>query len=386
MNFNEELDSELEKLKSAGLYREMKMVSGEPGRDITVLGRKCLNFSSNNYLGLAAHPAVKQAAAEALAKYGAGGTSSRLVAGTLEVHETLEQKLASHKRSGKALVYPSGYQANAGIIAALVKEGDCVIMDRLNHASLWDGAKLSGARIFVYPHLDAEGLEKTLKRAKIYKRILVITDSVFSMDGDIAPLKTIVALSKRYGAVTMIDEAHSTGILGEHGRGLAELAGVEGQVDIIMGTLSKALGSQGGFVCGSKELIGYLVNKSRPFIYSTALAPASGAAALKALEISEKEPERRSRLNALSAALRGKLKALGIDTGASETQIIPAVFGSLEKTLTLSKILFDSGVFAPAIRPPTVPEGQCRLRFSLTSDHTREDIDKLINVIGGNRA
>jgi 8-amino-7-oxononanoate synthase len=250
-------------------------------------------------------------------------------------------------------------------------------MDRLNHASLWDASKLTAARVFVYGHRDADNLEKVLKRAKSYKRKLIATDSVFSMDGDIAPLKDIVSLAKKYGAITMIDEAHSTGVLGENGRGLAEHSGTEGQVDIIMGTLSKALGSQGGFVCGSKILIEYLINRSRAFIYTTALAPAMAAAALKAVEIVQKEPQRRARLKNLSASLRQKLSGLGIKTAGSETQIIPAVFGSLGKTMEFSKILFEAGIFAPAIRPPTVPEGECRLRFSLTSDHTEDDILKL---------
>jgi len=381
MNFNEELLKEIEKLKSAGLYRELKPISSAPGRDIVFRGKTYINFSSNNYLGLAAHPAVKKAAIAAVEKYGAGGTSSRLVGGTLDIHAELEEKLAAFKKTEKALVYPAGFQTNIGIISTLAGAGDCLIMDRLNHASLWDGAKLSGARIFVYRHADAGALEKVLKRAKGYKRKLVITDSVFSMDGDIAPLKDIVALAKKYGAVTMIDEAHSTGVLGQNGCGLAEQAEVEGQVDIIMGTLSKALGSQGGFVCGSSALIEYLVNKSRAFIYTTSISTACAGAAIAALEIVYREPERRVKLLELSADLRQRMMDVGINTAGSVTQIIPAVFGELKKTLELSNKLFEAGIFAPAIRPPTVPEGECRLRFSLTSEHNESDIIKLIGCL-----
>jgi 8-amino-7-oxononanoate synthase len=381
MNFNEELQNGIEKLKTEGLYRELKTSSSAPGRDIVLSGKKYVNFSSNNYLALAEHPEIKKAAIAAIEKFGTGGTSSRLVGGTLGIHTELEEKLAAFKKTEKALVYPAGFQTNLGIISTLGGAGDCLIMDRLNHASLWDGAKLSGARIFVYRHADASSLEKVLKRAKGYKRKIIITDSVFSMDGDIAPLKEIVALAKQYGAVTMIDEAHSTGVLGKEGRGLAELAEVEGEVDIIMGTLSKALGSQGGFVCGSRALIEYLVNKSRAFIYTTAIAPSCAGAALAALDKVHSEPARRSNLLGLSADLRQKLNGLGINTAGSVTQIIPAVFGGLEQTLKLSNKFFEAGIFAPAIRPPTVPEGECRLRFSLTSEHTEDDLVNLINCL-----
>ena len=379
MNFNDELKNEIEKIRAGGMYRELKVITSAPGREIVVSGKTYVNFSSNNYLGLATHPEVKKAAREAIERYGAGGTSSRLIAGTLEVHKELEEKLASLKRTESSLAFPSGCQTNAGIISSLAGRGDCLILDRLDHASIWDAAKMTGARVFVYPHRDMDGLEKVLKRSAGYKRKLVVTDSVFSMDGDIAPLKDILRLAKRHGAITMIDEAHSTGVLGENGRGLPEHAGVEGEVDIVMGTLSKALGSQGGFVCGSKALIEYLVNKSRAFIYTTSLSPASSGAALKAVDIIGSEPERRKKLKELSGYLRNGLKDIGIDTAGSETQIIPAVFGSLDKTLEMSEKLLEAGVFAPAIRPPTVPEGECRLRFSLTSEHREDDISKLIS-------
>ena len=380
---NEELNNRMEKIKAQGMYRELKAVSSTPGRDITIDGKPCVNLSSNNYLGLASHPEVKKAAITAVEKYGAGGTSSRLIAGNLDIHEELESKLAALKKAESALVFPSGYQTNVGIISALLGGGACLIMDRLNHASLWDAAKLSGARVFAYPHKDMNYLEKIFKRVKNYGMKLVATDAVFSMDGDTAPLKDIVSLAKKYGALTMIDEAHSTGVLGAGGGGLAELSGTESEIDIIMGTLSKALGSQGGFVCGSSTLKQYLVNRCRAFIYSIALAPSAAGAALKAVEMIGSEPERRIKLAQLSEYFRQALGGLGVNTAGSETQIIPAVLGGVDRTLALSKMLFEAGIFAPAIRPPTVPEGGCRLRFSLTSEHTREDVDRVINVLKG---
>ncbi|MCX5782252.1 MAG: 8-amino-7-oxononanoate synthase [Elusimicrobia bacterium] len=377
----EELQKELEYAKAKGLFREMKIISSAPEKEIVFNGKKYLNFSSNNYLNLATDPEVKKAAIEAIQKYGAGGTSSRLVAGTLDIHLQLEQKLASFKHTQSALVFPTGFQTNAGVISTLVKDGDCIIMDRLNHASLWDGAKLSGARIFIYQHKDLNALEKVLKRASEYRRRLIVTDTVFSMDGDLAPLKEIVTLAKKYNAWTFVDEAHATGIFGKNGSGLCEYFGVEKDVDVIMGTLSKALGSQGGFVCGKKELIDYLVNFCRSFIYTTSLSPSSCAAALKSIELIEKDPERRRNLLDRAKNLRKGLNDKGFDTGASESQIIPLMAGSVEKAMALSKKFFENGIFAPAIRPPTVPENECRIRFSLMSSHSDEDLDKLLNVL-----
>lgn len=350
------LKEELGKIEKAGLYRRVR--TPEPGM---------LNFSTNNYLSLAGDPRVKAAAAEAAVKYGSGGTASRLIAGTMEIHSALEAELASFKRAEAALVFPSGFQTNVGVIPALMGEGDCVVMDKLNHASLWDAAKLSKARVFVYEHRDTDSLEKILARAREYKRKLVVTDSLFSMDGDLAPLKTITALAKAHGAWTMIDEAHALGIFED-----------EPGVDIVMGTLSKSLGSQGGFVCGPKELIDFLVNRSRSFIYTTALAPACAGAALEALRIIRKEPQRGKALLDKAAGLRSRLKAKGFDTGASESQIIPVMTGGVEPTLALSEKLLSKGIFVPAIRPPTVPEGACRLRISLAYEHSDDDIEKLL--------
>lgn len=383
MIMNEELKQELATIEQNGLYRRMRTVASAPERNIVIDGKPCLNLSSNNYLGLSTHPALKVAAQAAVERYGCGGTASRLIAGTLTLHEELEEKLARLKGTDAALVFPSGFQTNLGVIGALVGEGDCLIMDRLNHASLWDAAKVSRARVFVYGHRDMNDLEKLLRRAASYRRRLIVTDSVFSMDGDFAPLKDIVALAQQYGAWTMIDEAHATGIFGEHGSGLAEHCGVEGRIDVVMGTLSKALGSQGGFVCGTKEMIHYLVNRCRSFIYTTSLAPACTAAALAALDLVEKEPQRRQHLLSLSAYLRQRLQAIGFKTLASESQIVPLLIGPVTETVSLSAKLWRDGMFAPAVRPPTVPEGASRLRFSLTAEHTAADVDRMVASIIG---
>jgi 8-amino-7-oxononanoate synthase len=372
------LKKELQAIEQAGLSRTLRTAESLTGNEMIIDGKKYINFSSNNYLGLAMHPRVRHAAAQAAETYGAGGTSSRLLGGSLAVHRKLEKKLAALKHAESALVFPSGYQANVGVVSTLAGPGDCIIMDRLNHASLWDGAKLSGARIFVYAHADMDSLEKVLKRTKSYARKLVITDSLFSMDGDSAPLADIAHLSRQYGAWSMIDEAHATGIFGKTGAGLAEEHGVEGTIDIVMGTLSKALGSQGGFVCGPQELIEYLINKNRSFIYSTSLAPSSCAAALEAIEIIREEPGRRTKLLDLSRYMREKLR---MPSDAFISPIIAHIIGPVDAATRAAQQLWNNGICAPAIRPPTVPEGQCRLRFSLTSDHSIEDIDKLLAVI-----
>ncbi len=377
----EEFTKELQIAKEKGLYRELRVIFSNPGREIIINGSKYINFSSNNYLDLASHPDLIKAAKAGLDNFGTGGTSSRLIAGTLEIHEDLERKLAKLKNTEACLLFPSGFQTNVGVMSSLVKEGDCIIMDKLNHASLWEGAKLSGARIFAYRHCDTGDLEKILKRAKSYRRRLIVTDTVFSMDGDLAPLKEIVSLAKQYNALILVDEAHATGIFGQRGAGLSEYFNVENEIDVIMGTLSKALGSQGGFICGKKELIDYLINFCRSFIYTTSLAPSSCAAAISALDIIEKEPERREKLLSLSGKFRKLLKKKGFDTGKSESQIIPLMTGPVDKTKSLSDKLFANGIFAPAIRPPTVPEGKARIRFSLTSAHNEEDIENIFEIL-----
>jgi 8-amino-7-oxononanoate synthase len=291
------------------------------------------------------------------------------------------------------LVFPSGFMANLGVISALLGEGDAVIMDRLNHASLVDAAKLARCRLFIYNHLSMESLEKVLRRTKTYSKRLVVTDSLFSMDGDFAPLKAIADLCAQHKVWLMIDDAHATGVIGENGIGMAEHFGVLDKIQIVIGTLSKALGSQGGFVCGSKDLMAYLVNRARTFIYTTALAPASCASALASLEMIQKEPQRRKRLlgsvlsfqrKLESMVLKSRLKSLDSSFRWNDNQkspIIPLHLGSAERTMAMAQQLKEAGIYAPAIRPPTVPKNQCRLRFSLTSEHTEQDLDRLFKAL-----
>ena len=361
------INKELKFLKNSLLYRSLRTISKTNGRFIEIDGKEYINFCSNNYLGLANHPKVIEAAQAACKEFGAGSGASRLISGNTVLHEELERKLASFKGRKAAIVFPTGYMANLGIITSLVDEKDTIIIDRLNHASIIDACRLSKAKLQVYPHKDMQTLEKILKRSVKFKKRLIITDSIFSMDGDIAPLPQIVKLAKEYKAITMIDEAHATGVLGTRGKGLEEHFGIEGQVDIVMGTLSKAIGSLGGFVAGSHELVDYLRNKARSFIYTTALPPSACAAAIAALEIIEEQPELRERLWENVKILKAK----------PASPIIPILIGDLGKTMEISAKLFERGIFLSGIRPPTVPEGECRLRLTVMAIHTQEDLDCL---------
>ena len=379
---DKELNVELEGLKRRGLYRTLRTVEGPAGRTVRMGGREYLCFCSNNYLGLAADPRLLEAARGAAERYGCGSGASRLVSGTLEIHEELEGKIASFKGTEAALLFPTGYMANVGAIPALAGEGDLLIVDRLDHASIIDGCRLSRARMLVYRHCDLEGLERILMKRTGFRRRFIITDSVFSMDGDIAPLDAIAELAERYGAHLMIDEAHATGTIGEGGRGVAHLMGVEDGIAVSMGTLSKAVGSLGGFIAGSRTLVDYLRNRARSFIYTTAPPPSCCGAALRGLEIMEGEPELRERLMKNVRRLREGLASLGYDTGRSTTQIIPLIAGDRERALFLSRFLLGRGILAPAIRPPTVPEGTSRLRITPTAAHTEADIDELLAALG----
>ncbi len=380
---DEILSKKLASAKDEGLLRSLKLLQSAPLAHITVNGKKFINFSSNNYLDLAGNSEINKAAAQTAGKYGFAGASSRLVGGNLVIHEELEAALAEFKNKEAALLFPSGYQANVGTISALIsaEKSACIIMDKLNHASIWDGAKLSGARIFVYDHCDMASFESVLKRAKTYKLKLAVTESVFSMDGDFAPLKDFTQLCRKYGAVSMVDEAHSTGVFGKEGRGLADLFGVSGKIDITVGTLSKAFAAQGGFVCGPQNLIDYLVNKSRAFIYTTAVSPAICAAALKALEFVKKADSQRERLLNNSKQLKDKLASFGFNTSNTSSQIIPVIIGSVKNTEKLSTALLKNKIFAPAIKPPTVPENAARVRVSLTAGHSSADIEQLLKTI-----
>jgi len=351
---------ELEKLEEQGLLRALREVNPS-----------AINLCSNNYLGLADHPALKKAAHDAIEKYGVSSCSSRLISGTTGLHKKLEEKLAEFKGAEAALVFNSGYAANVGIISALVGRGDVIFSDKLNHASIVDGCLLSGAELKRYPHCDMDALEKFIKGSDPYVKKLIITDTVFSMDGDIAPLPEIVALAKKYDCMLMVDEAHATGVLGANGKGAIEHFNIKEKDIIQMGTLSKAIGSFGGYVAGSRELIDYLINKSRPFIYTTALPASVIAASIAALDIIKNEPERRKQLWA---------NVRFFDKEA-RTQIIPILIGDSKKAVDISRKLLDEGVFVQAIRPPTVPKGTARLRITIMATHTKKDLEYAIEKI-----
>src|SRR3990167_2959750 len=343
------IEKELQGLRQAGLCRSLLSVEGVEGPFVKIGGKRYVCFCSNDYLGLAGHPRIKRVAQEAIERYGWGTGASRLVSGNTTIHEALESDLCGFKGTEAALVFPSGYMANVGTVTALVGKGDIVIGDRLNHASLIDGCRLSGADFRVYAHKDVEGLDGVLRRSSQYRKRLIVTDGVFSMDGDLAPLPHIVELAKRYKAILMVDDAHGTGVLGKKGKGTLEHYGLEGGVDVQMGTLSKALGGIGGFVTGSKTLIDYLRNKSRPFIYTTALPVAACAAAREALKIIEGEPSRREALWRNVRCLKEgliRLRRKGFKgLNEVESPIFPIVVGDAKETVALSRSLFEKGLW-----------------------------------------
>ncbi len=375
------IKTELFELRKEDLYRDFRTVESRQGRIVSVHGRDLLCFCSNNYLDLASDRRIIDAAISAAREYGIGAGASRLISGNMYLHNKLETALADFKRSEKSIVFPTGYMANVGTISALVGPDDTVIIDRLVHASIIDGAKLSGAKMKVYKHCDMESLRDALEHSRTYRRRLIVTDSVFSMDGDLAPLIDIINLARKYDAMTMVDEAHATGVFGATGRGVIEHFGVEDQVDIVMGTLSKAIGCFGGYVCGSKHLIDYIRNRARSFIYTTAIPPAVCAAAMKAIEIIDTEPERRDRLWRNVSYFRLSIDDERYNLMNSSSQIIPILLGDAGLTLHKSRRLYKEGFLVSAIRPPTVPKGQARLRLSLMSSHTEEDIDTLLSVL-----
>lgn len=379
------LAEENRKTREASLWRTLRTVENLSATEILVDGRKLLNFSTNDYLGYSCHPGVVGPAIEALNRYGPGGRSSRLISGNLDLHRELERKLAAFKGTEASLIFPTGFMANLGLVSSVLGEGDAILIDRLNHASLIDAARLSKCRIFVYEHGSVPSLKKVLERTEVYRKRLVATDSLFSMDGDLAPLPDLVRVCRERKVWLMIDDAHATGVLGENGVGLADHFGMMGQVDIVMGTLSKALGSQGGFICGSKELIEYLVNKSRPFIFTTALSPVNCAASIAALDLVKKEPERRRKLlnsaRQVREAVKEKFPSESRLIGPDVTPIIPVHAGSAKRALRLSKALSDEGFFIPAIRPPTVPKNESRLRISVSSEHSERDVRLLLDSL-----
>jgi 8-amino-7-oxononanoate synthase len=388
------IDDSLAELERAGLRRRLGTRTGTQTARVVLDGRELINFGSNDYLGLASDERLIEAARVAAEREGWGGGASPLVSGRGESHAELERRLAAFEGTEAALVFPSGFAANAGVVPALVDEGDAIFGDAKNHASLIDGCRLSKAIRFVYPHRDCAALEAMLRDGGRFRRRLIVTDSLFSMDGDLAPLVEIVQLAERYDAMLMVDEAHATGVFGRGGRGVWEFVcdpdearhphpgpRPEGEGIIRVGTLSKALGSGGGFVCGSQSLFDWLANRARTYVFSTAQPPAASAAAIAALDIVQREPNRRESLLRNAATLRERLREDGWDTGESESQIIPLIIGDPDRTMRLAASLRDAGFFVPGIRPPSVPEGESLLRLSLCYHHTAEMIDGLTEAL-----
>ncbi len=376
-----DISDRLEELRDRGLYRRLRLVSGPQGPRVLLDGRPVLLLCSNNYLGLADHPRVRSAAAEAAMRWGAGAGASRLISGNMQPHRRLEERLAEFKGYEAALLFGSGYLANTGAIAALARRGEVVFSDELNHASIIDGCRLSRAETFIYAHGDLEHLAWGLREAG-GRGSLIVTDGVFSMDGDVAPLEELAGLARRHDCRLMVDEAHATGAVGPGGRGSVAAAGLSGEVDLVVGTLGKALGSYGAYACAGREIVDYLVNAARTFVFSTAPPPPVVAAADAALELLAANPHRVERLQANAATLRGALAEEGLAVGDSETQIIPVAIGDAERAMELCERALGRGVFAQGIRPPTVPEGSSRLRFTVMATHRRGELQRAAKLVG----
>jgi 8-amino-7-oxononanoate synthase len=387
------IDAELEALDAGGLRRRLTVRTGPQSAEAVIDGQKLINFGSNDYLGLSADPRLTRAADEAARREGWGSGASPLVSGRSATHAELERRLAEFEGTEAALVFPSGFAANAGAIPVLADEPDAIFADEKNHASLIDGCRLSRAARHIYPHGDSDELESILRGAGRFRRRLIVTDTLFSMDGDLAPIPRLVELAEKYDAMLLVDEAHATGVFGEHGRGLVEhyenspaiLAGEDrarmARLCIRVGTLSKALGTGGGFVCGRRSLIDWLANRARTYVFSTAQPAATSAAALAALGIVEKEPQRRRELLATVADFRRRLQDQGWNTGRSASQIIPLILGDARRTMDLAGRLREAGFFVPGIRPPTVPPGESLLRLSVCTHHTSEIREGLLAAL-----
>ncbi|MGB9813919.1 MAG: 8-amino-7-oxononanoate synthase [Thermovenabulum sp.] len=376
------LEKELELLKESHLYRQLPgPLEVFTGPRANINGQEVLLFSSNNYLGMSHHPRVKAASKEAVERWGTGSGGSRLTTGNFVLHRQLEERIARFKGTEDAIVFSSGYLANLGVISALMGRGDLVLSDELNHASIIDGCRLSRATVKVFRHRDVTHLRDILLAERnSYRRCLIVTDGVFSMDGDIAPLPHLLQLAKEFQALLMVDDAHATGVLGKRGAGTVEHFGLEGKDIIQMGTLSKALGSEGGYVTGNAILVDYLRNRARSFIFSTALSPPVVAAAIAALDVLEEEPHLLDQLHANVCQLYRGLKEMGFEVLPTESAIIPLMVGEANRALALSAALAEKGVFVPAIRPPTVPEGTSRLRITVMATHKPEDIQRALEA------
>ena len=374
------LADELEQMRRQGLFRPLRVLDSAQDTEVIVDGNRVLNLSSNNYLGLTTHPRLKTAMIEATEKWGAGSGAVRTIAGTMTVHEDLERRLAEFKHTEASLVFQSGFTANLGVLQSLVKEGDVIISDELNHASIIDGIRLSKAERSIFKHRDMDDLERHLEQHRDKRVKLVVTDGVFSMDGDIAPLPSIVERAERFGALVMVDDAHASGVLGKNGRGSVNHFGLDGRVDLQMGTLSKAIGVLGGYVAGPQTVRDFLIHRARPFLFSTSHPPGVAAACIAAIDVLLAEPERIDRLWKNTKRFKDGLKRLGFETGASETPITPVIVGKGAVAMDFSDRLFKRGVFAQGIGFPTVAEGRARIRTIVTSMHTDAQLDQALEA------
>ncbi len=376
------LTEELEKLREQKLYQKLRVLETGQVPVARFDGKEVINLSSNNYLGLTTHPRLKQRALAAIEKFGVGSGAVRTIAGTMTLHMELEEKIAKFKHVEASVVFQSGFTANAGTVQAILGRDDVIVSDELNHASIIDGCRLSRAEIKVFPHKDVEACEKTLKELEGRKcRKLLITDGVFSMDGDIAPLPQLVALAEKYGCVMMVDDAHASGVLGRNGRGTVDHYNLHGRVDIQVGTLSKAIGALGGYVCSTRNTIEFLYHRARPFLFSTSHPPSVAATCIAAFEVLEEQPELTEQLWANTRFFKQGLKRLGFNTGVSETPITPVIVGEAAVAHEFSRELFSAGVFAQSIGYPTVPHGKARIRTIVTATHTQGELARALEIL-----
>jgi len=382
------LAQQIDELKKKGTYFKLRVLEDEQAPECTFDGKHVINLASNNYLGLTTHPKLREAAIEATKKYGVGPGAVRTIAGTMKLHIELEEKIARFKNVEACVVFQSGFTANAGTVSAILGKEDFIISDELNHASIIDGARLSRAKILVFRHKDIAHAEEQLKSvANQPGHKLLISDGVFSMDGDIGPLPGLCDLAEKYGAIMMVDDAHASGVLGRNGRGTIDHFNVHGRVDIQVGTLSKAIGAIGGYVCGSRDLIEFLYHRARPFLFSTSHPPSVTATCIAAFDVLEQEPERIERLWKNTKFFKKELGNLGfniggVNTPASETPITPIIIGDGKLTMEFSRELFNEGIFATGIAFPTVAEGKARIRTIMTSEHTQQQMERALEVLG----
>src|SRR3954470_5098851 len=374
------LSRELDTLKEQGLYRQLRILEGEQAPKTTFDRRQVVNLSSNNYLGLTTHPLLREKALAAVRELGVGSGSVRSIAGTMDIHMELERRLAAFKKTEAVVVFHSGFAANAGTVAAVLTKDDVVVSDELNHASIIDGSRLSRATIKVFPHKDVDGARKILKDLPASQRKLLITDGVFSMDGDLGALPELCQVAEEFGCIMMVDDAHASGVFGTNGRGTVDHFGVHGRVDIQVGTLSKAIGALGGYVAGSKALIEFLYHRARPFLFSTSHPPAVAASCIAAIEVLESEPQLIERLWDNTRFFKSGLQALGFNTGGSESPITPVIVGDGAVAMRLSDRLFQEGVFAQGIAFPTVAKDRARVRTIVTATHTRDELQFALDV------